>query len=56
MLDFLNDLLVIEGVMFLHYELQDESELVIAYQIKDGTFLNYTHTSMSYELQHRHLD
>lgn len=55
MLDFLNDILVIEGVMFLHYELQDESELVLAYY-KDGTFLHHTHTSMSHELQHRHYD
>lgn len=52
MLDFLIDVLVIEEVMFLHYELQDESELVLAYY-KDGTFLHYRHTPMNYELQHR---
>lgn len=49
MLDFLNDVLVIEGVMFLHYELQDESELVIAYHM-DGTFIDYTITQENYEL------
>lgn len=56
MLDFLNDLLVIEGVMFLHYELENNSELVIAYQIKDGTFVDYTLAQITNDVLDEYFD